>query len=119
VGTFIGVSAVILFNEVNEDNSGTNDRPTGDDVRIDDKIKGQLGERGWTEVGVRDLTNTEPSGTSVDNTHGRNDSATVYGARDGGHIVVNDKTGDVVQVSDRNDPDWDPDSRIDWKEDLE
>jgi filamentous hemagglutinin len=30
--------------------------------------------------------------------------------------VVNDKTGNVVQVSDKNDPNWVPDDRIKWRE---
>ena len=78
---------------------------------------GQLGARGWTEEGVRDLTKKDPSRTSVDNTGDRNDPATVYGTRDGGHVVVNDKTGNVTQVSDKKDPEWKPDSRIRWKDD--
>ena len=115
------VGALVVYNEVANDaaNQAEADRPTGDNVKIDDKIAGQLGERGWTEEGIRDLTKTEPSGTSVDNTGGRNDPATVYGTKDGGHVVVNDKTGNVTQVSDRNDSDWKPDRRIEWKEERQ
>ncbi|ABX18692.1 colicin E5-related ribonuclease [Burkholderia multivorans] len=29
--------------------------------------------------------------------------------------MVNDRTGEVVQVSGKNDPGWIPDSRIKWK----
>lgn len=105
----------IQSNESAED--AGSERPTGGDVKIDDKIAGQLGDRGWTEEGVRELTKTEPSGTSTDNTGGRNDPATVYGTKDGGHVVVNDKTGNVTQVSDKNDSDWKPDRRIEWKKD--
>ncbi|WP_374726454.1 colicin E5-related ribonuclease [Herbaspirillum seropedicae] len=28
---------------------------------------------------------------------------------------MNDRTGEVVQVSGKNDPDWVPDGRIKWK----
>lgn len=103
-----------LFSFNNSANEGESDRPTGDDVKIDDKIAGQLEGRGWTEGEVRDLTRTDPAGTSVDNTGGRNDPATVYGTRDGGHVIVNDKTGNVVQVSDKQS--WNPDPRIEWKD---
>ncbi len=97
------------------------DLPTGDDINIDDKIKGQIGDRGWTEEGVREITKTEPSGTTIDNTKGKigdkGEPATVYGSKDGDYVVVNDKSGEVVQVSNKNNPEWKPDRRIDWKED--
>lgn len=44
----------------------------------------------------------------------RNDSASVYGSKTG-YVVVNDRTGEVVQVSGKNDPGWIPDSRITWR----
>ncbi|WP_217431353.1 colicin E5-related ribonuclease [Duganella vulcania] len=92
------------------------------DVKIDDKIRGQPGDRGWTEGEVRDLANTSPTGTTTDSRrpnktpdgNGRNDPASVYGSPNGGHIVVNDVTGEVTQVSDKK-PVWVPDSRIKWK----
>lgn len=36
----------------------------------------------------------------------RNDPATAYIRTDGSYVVRNDITEDIVQVSDRNDPDW-------------
>ena len=36
----------------------------------------------------------------------RNDPATVYIRTDGSYVVRNDIIGDIVQVSNRNDPDW-------------
>jgi RHS repeat-associated protein len=105
------------------DTPKSEDKGTSTDVKIDDKIAGQLGERGWTEQGVRDLTKTDPTGVSTDKRSpgktddgkGRNDSATVYGPKEGGHVVVNDTTKEVIQISNKNDPNWVPDSRIDWK----
>ncbi|ATQ75245.1 hypothetical protein CR152_12490 [Massilia violaceinigra] len=90
---------------------------------IDDKILEQLEARGWTEQEVLDLIDTKPVGRSSDNRTprktgdggGRRDTATVYGSRDGGHIVVNDRTGEVVHISDKNDPYWKSDSRIIWE----
>jgi filamentous hemagglutinin len=90
---------------------------------FDDKIKGQLKERGWTEQEIEGLVGSgAPTGTSVDQRGsgktedrlGRNDTASVWGDS-GGYVVVNDRTGEVVQVSDKNDPNWSPDDRIQWK----
>jgi hypothetical protein len=97
---------------------GSDGPPTGDDVIIGDKIKEQLGGRGWTEEEVRELTEGEPSGTSTDNTGGQSTPATVYGPRDG-HVVINNETGEVVQISDKNDPNWIPDDRIEWNDEAE
>lgn len=91
------------------------------EVKIDDKIKAQLGDRGWAEQEVSDPADTKPTGTTTDNRRpsktddgkGRNDPASVYGSPKGGHIVVNDVTGEVTRVSDKTD--WIPDSRINWE----
>nr|WP_254211934.1 colicin E5-related ribonuclease [Burkholderia multivorans] len=44
----------------------------------------------------------------------RSDSASVYGSKSG-YVVVNDRTGEVMQVSGKSDRGWTPDSRIKWK----
>lgn len=71
-----------------------------------------MGRRGWTRESVDDLVNN-PSRTVAtrDTRHlpggGRNDApATGYINRTGGYVVRNDETGDIVQVSDLNDPNW-------------
>jgi filamentous hemagglutinin len=91
-------------------------------VIIDGKIGGQLEARGWTQQEVQAVVNEGPVGTTMDNRSAgktpdglpRNDSASVYGSKSG-YVVVNDRTGEVVQVSGKNDPGWIPDSRIKWK----
>jgi len=91
-------------------------------VTIDSKITGQLGARGWTQQGVRTVISDGPVGTTFDNRSAsktpdglpRNDPASVYGSKNG-YVVVNNRTGEVVQVSGKNDPGWIPDSRIQWK----
>jgi filamentous hemagglutinin len=35
-----------------------------------------------------------------------NDPATAYYGRRGGYVVRNNRTGDIVQVSNRTDPGW-------------
>lgn len=91
------------------------------EIKIEGKIKGQMGERGWTDQDIKNTVAQGASGDSFDkrkpkNTDdglGRNDPATVYG-QPGKYVVVNDRTGEVTQVSDKTDPDWIDDSRIRW-----
>ncbi|MGF6731034.1 filamentous hemagglutinin family protein [Paraburkholderia youngii] len=91
-------------------------------VIIDGKIGGQLEARGWTPQEVQAVVNEGPVGTTMDNRSAgktpdglsRNDPASVYGSKSG-YVVVNDRTGEVVQASGKNDPGWIPDSRINWK----
>ncbi|QHQ15802.1 hypothetical protein GMW39_07895 [Pectobacterium parmentieri] len=94
------------------------------ELKFDDKIRDQLGTRGWTEKDVRDTVSKGVKGRAEDKRSpkktppdflGRNDPASVYG-ESGKYVVVNDRTGEVVQVSDKNDPEWVDDSRIIWGE---
>jgi hypothetical protein len=81
-------------------------------VNIGEKITKQMSIRGWQQVDVvsavanparsvvtRD-TRYLPSGDRM------NDPATAYYSKDGGYVVRNDITGDIVQVSNRNDQHW-------------
>lgn len=90
------------------------DGPRGAAVYIDRKIAAQLTARGWTEQELRAAIDQGAIGQSIDQTGGRNDPASVYGSKQGGYVVVNDRTGRVVQISDRTDPGWIADSRIEW-----
>jgi len=91
-------------------------------ITIDSKIAGQLRARGWTKQEVQTAIDEGPVGTTTDSRSAaktpdgvpRNDPASVYGSKSG-YVVVNDRTGEVVQVSGKNDPGWIPDSRINWK----
>lgn len=91
-------------------------------VTADKKIGQQLSARGWTLKDVQTIINEGVVGESLDKRSAnktpdrqpRDDSASVYGSRNG-YIIVNNRTGEVVQVSDRNDPDWVVDGRIKWK----
>lgn len=82
---------------------------TAGSIIIDDKVGSQLAERGWTSKDVQVVINDGVAGTSLDRRSAnktpdglpRNDTASVYGSR-GGYIVVNDRTGEIVQVSDPN-----------------
>ena len=88
-------------------------RPAGI-VHIDDKIAAQLAARRWTMEQINEATNSPPIGISTDSTGGNPEPATVYGSRGGGYVVVNDRTGRVIQISDKNDLGWIADGRIEW-----
>jgi RHS repeat-associated protein len=76
------------------------------------KIEAQLDKRGWTKDDVngtianpdRTVATTDsryqPDGTRL------NDPATAYVNKDGSYVVRNNKSGDIVQISNRNDPNW-------------
>ncbi|WP_240619997.1 hemagglutinin repeat-containing protein [Cupriavidus neocaledonicus] len=91
-------------------------------ISIDSKIGSQINDRGWTVSDIKDVIAAGPVGSTTDNRSGakapdgvpRSDTASVYGSKNG-YVVVNDRTGEVVQVSGKNDPGWIPDSRIKWK----
>ena len=83
------------------------------EIQVGTKIEGQMAKRGWTQESVEELI-SNPSRTVVTrdtrylpNGAGRNDApATAYINRSGGYVVRNDETGDIVQVSNLNDPNW-------------
>jgi RHS repeat-associated protein len=87
-------------------------------VTVGKKIAKQLKPRGWTEKLIRKLVQkparkgktkdvrNRPDGTK------ESDNATVYYDKDGNYVVINDRTGEVVQVSNRKDPNWLPPKEI-------
>jgi filamentous hemagglutinin len=88
--------------------------PRGAAVHINRKIAAHLTVRGWTEHEIRAAVDRGSIGRSIDHAEGESNPATVYGSKQGGYVVINDRTGRVVQISDRTDPGWLPDSRIEW-----
>ncbi|WP_287881320.1 colicin E5-related ribonuclease, partial [Aquitalea sp.] len=80
---------------------------------IEPKIAKQMAGRGWTEAEINS-TISNPAKTVItkdtrfDPVAGTrlNDPATGYIANDGSYVVRNDRTGQIVQVSDKNDPTW-------------
>ena len=84
----------------------------GPGTNIGAKIQKQMATRGWTRAtldklisnphGTRAVRDTRhlPGGERVD------DPATAYINRNGDYVIRNDRTGDVVQVSNRHDLNW-------------
>lgn len=83
-------------------------------LRYGEKIEKQLGKRGWDKTSVESTVNKPARTQEAQDTRNlpdgskMNDSATVYFDKEGNYVVVNDKTGDIVQVSNKNDPNWQP-----------
>lgn len=81
-------------------------------LRFDKKnIRKQMAERGWTEKLIRS-TRDNPVKTYQTTDHRtkrgvpgrRYEPATAYYSARGGYVVINNRTGDVIQVSRRNGP---------------
>lgn len=94
-------------------NEGANGGAAITPTVIEPKIAQQMGARGWSTESI-EATITNPAKTVVtkdtrfDPVSGSrlNDPATGYVAQDGSYVVRNDRTGQVVQVSDKKDPTW-------------
>jgi hypothetical protein len=73
------------------------------------KITKQMGPRGWTEDSVADTVKNPAETHSVwDFTTGDKQPATACVQSGGGYVVVNDTTGEIVQVSDLGKANWKP-----------
>jgi hypothetical protein len=66
---------------------------------------------GWTQSLVDDtIDNPVASRPSLNKATGQD--ATAYFRSDGSYVVRDNATGEIIQVSNRNDPGWIPDSAI-------
>lgn len=54
----------------------------------------------------------EPYTTREATNKANGNDATAYFNEDGSYVVRDNKTGDIIQVSNRNDPSWVPDDTI-------
>jgi hypothetical protein len=80
-------------------------------LQFGSKIEKQLAKRGWTKELANETVErparTVPTRDIRRSGGGRmDDPATAYYSKRGGYVVRNDRTGDIVQVSNRNDPGW-------------
>jgi Colicin E5 ribonuclease domain len=80
---------------------------------IEQKISDQMEARGWTPDSIATtIANPAKTISSRDTRYNqqtgarRNDPATAYVNGDGSYVVINNMDGTVVQLSDKNDPDW-------------
>ncbi len=74
---------------------------------ISAKISRQMETRGWEKD-----TLDNPAATRSATNKATGNEATAYFRDDGSYVVKDNVTGDIVQVSNRNDPNWVPDDSI-------
>ncbi|MCP4086669.1 MAG: hypothetical protein GY745_16685 [Actinomycetia bacterium] len=100
------------------ESAGAHLRPTHDSVAptsaLDDiatsvgpKIRGQLADRGWTDDLIGEVVDS-PTFTREVWDLTTDSAATAYARGDNFYVVVNDATGNVIQVSNINKPNWSP-----------
>jgi Colicin E5 ribonuclease domain len=76
------------------------------------KIENQITKRGWDKVDVLNAISDPARKIATKDTRflpgGKrmSDPATAYYSRNGGYVVRNDVNGDIVQISNRNNPNW-------------
>ncbi|MBX7276680.1 hypothetical protein K2E96_19245 [Pseudomonas sp. ERGC3:05] len=94
-------------------NMYNSDGAKGISITIEPKIADQMGKRGWTESSIQSVIDKPvktvvTKDTRFDTVSGSrlNDPATGYIAKDGSYVVRNDRTGAIVQVSNKKDPEW-------------
>jgi len=87
--------------------------PPDQKYSADPKIRKQMEKRGWDDKRVEEtMRNPDRTVTTRDTRHNpstgtkNDDPATAYIDKDGHYVVRNDNSGQIVQVSDRFDPNW-------------
>lgn len=79
---------------------------------IGEKIEKQMPKRSWTDKTIEEAFNNPQKTIKTSDTRWAeggaklDDPATAYYHKDGGYVVRNDNTGDIVQISDKKDPNW-------------
>jgi hypothetical protein len=105
-------SAKVIIEASESDNVQVQVKLLTPGTTIGAKIEAQMVERGWNpeliaetiknpsrKIATRDVRRRIDGGMN-------DDPATAYCREDGSYVVRSDRTGDVVQVSDRNNPRW-------------
>jgi hypothetical protein len=84
------------------------------ETKIEPKIEKQMSNRGWNKENIDSTIKTGKQEPAVDTRHNpatgtqNNAPATKYTNPDGSYVVRNNETGDIVQISNKNKPDWIP-----------
>jgi hypothetical protein len=78
---------------------------------ITPKIVKQMGGRGWNKELIHGTVNS-PFITRVATNRATGNAATAFFTKEGGYVVRDNVTGQIIQVSNRLDPKWIPDATI-------
>src|SRR5207302_4131215 len=90
-----------------EENETQEKSPSDEDIKVGEKVQKQMGQRGWTKESIQNTVNNPARKVSTkDQRHlpgggQMDDPATAYINADGSYVIRNDRTGDVVQISNR------------------
>jgi len=84
----------------------------GSDVKSSQKLMNQMSNRGWTKTSVKNTIDA-PYTTRSSTNLATGNSATVYYNQNGSHVIVDNVTNEIVQVSDALNPsEWISDPNI-------
>jgi hypothetical protein len=75
------------------------------------KLNNQMRKRGWDENSVKNVYDS-PYTTRQATNRATGNPATAYFTKEGAYVVVDDVTNEIVQVSNKLNPNWKPDSSI-------
>jgi protein-disulfide isomerase len=75
------------------------------------KIQRQLVTRGWTVEEIDDVL-SQPFAMRPALNRATGNAGTAYFRSDGHYVVRDNATADIIQISNRNDPNWIPDPAI-------
>jgi hypothetical protein len=80
-------------------------------IVISDKISRQMSRRGWDQSSINNVV-SNPFTTRQAFNKATGQTATAFYAQDGSYVVRDNSTAEIVQISQKGDGDWVPDSSI-------
>ncbi|ENM8316164.1 transposase [Listeria monocytogenes] len=83
----------------------------GSSVKSTKKVNNQMKKRGWSEESVKSVVD-HPHTTRKSVNKATGNDATVFYDKDGSYVIIDDKTKEIVQISDKFDKNWVPDVGI-------
>ncbi|EAG4184192.1 transposase [Listeria monocytogenes] len=83
----------------------------GSSVKSTKKVNNQMKKRGWSEESVKSVVD-HPHTTRKSGNKSTGNDATVFYDKDGSYVIIDDKTKEIVQISDKFDKNWVPDAGI-------
>jgi len=97
--------------QITQSISSSNIGFNGSTTKPAQQLANQMSQRGWTQESVRTLVDN-PHTTRAAVNRATGNSATAFFNSQGHHVIVDNITREVVQVSNIFDPNWIPDSSI-------
>ena len=93
----------------------TSPKSTNPSYNLDgSKDSNYVSKRGWNSDMINQAISNGKQGTSINMATNQPCTVYRYPGTDNQYVVIEDSTRSLVQVSNFNDPEWIPDSRIIW-----